>query len=136
MDEALVRLAWRRAHDRCEYCQMPRALSFLPHEIDHLIARKHHGKRVRSNLALTCAYDNGFKGPNIAGLDPNTGSLVRLFHPRRHKWHRHFRWAGPVLIGRTAIGRATIDVLAMNHPLRIEQRRALIGAGLFPPANV
>jgi hypothetical protein len=135
MDEALARLVRRRARDRCEYCQMPRDLSFLPHEIDHVIAQKHHGKTIGSNLALACAYDNGFKGPNIAGLDPHTGRLVRLFHPRRHKWQRHFRWAGPVLVGRTAIGRATIDVLAMNHPLRIEQRRALIDAALFPPVD-
>jgi hypothetical protein len=132
MDEALVRLVWRRADHRCEYCQMPQEFSFLPFEIDHAIARKHHGKTISSNLAFACAYDNGFKGPNIAGLDSRTGRLVRMFHPRRHMWQHHF-WDGPVLAGRTPIGRATVEVLAMNHPLRVEQRRALIDAGLFPP---
>jgi hypothetical protein len=113
---------------------MPQALSFLPFQIDHVIARQHGGKTNASNLALACPYDNGFKGPNIAGLDPRTGRLVRLFHPRRHRWERHFRWDGPVLVGRTPMGRATIKVLAINHPLRVEQRRALINAALFPPS--
>jgi hypothetical protein len=105
MDEALVALVRRRAHDRCEYCRMPVVLSLLPFEIDHIIARKHRGKTIGSNLALSCAYDNAFKGSNIAGLDPQTGRLVRLFHPRRHKWRHHFGWDGPVLVGRTKIGR-------------------------------
>jgi hypothetical protein len=68
MDEPLVHLIWRRAVDRCEYRQMPQALSFLPFEIDHVIARKHHAKSLASNLALACAYNNAFKGPNIAAL--------------------------------------------------------------------
>lgn len=134
MDKALVRLVWQRARHCCEYCQIPEAFSILPFEIDHVIARQHRGKTIASNLALACACDNGFKGPNIASLDPRSGVLVRLFHPRRHKWRHHFRWDGPVLVGRTPIGRATIELLAMNHSFRVEQRRALIDAGLFPPS--
>jgi hypothetical protein len=135
MDEVLARLVRERAHDRCEYCQLPQAFSVLPFEIDHIIARQHRGKTVASNLAWTCAYDNSFKGPNIAGLDPKTGRLVPLFHPRRHTWQRHFRWDGPVLVGRSPIGRATIAVLAINHPLRVAQRRELRDAGLFPRSD-
>jgi hypothetical protein len=131
VDEELVQLVRRRAGDRCEYCHMPAEFSFLPFEMDHIVARQHGGRTISSNLALACAYDNGFKGPNIAGLDPKTGRLVRLFHPRWHKWQHHFRWQGPLLVSRTAIGRATVTVLAINHPLRVEQRRLLIEAGLF-----
>jgi hypothetical protein len=47
-------------------------------------------------------------------------------------WDDHFAWVGPVLTGRTAIGRTTIDVLAMNAPERVELRRLLMLAGLFP----
>lgn len=47
-------------------------------------------------------------------------------------WEEHFAWVGPVLTGRTAIGRTTIDVLVMNAPERVELRRLLIRAGLFP----
>lgn len=56
-----------------------------------------------------------------------------IAQPRRHKWNRHFCWDGPFLIGRTAIGRATITVLAMNDPAVIEVRKALIEEGKFPP---
>lgn len=53
---------------------------------------------------------------------------------RLPQWSRHFRWQGPVLIGRTPSGRATIAVLAMNLPHRVAQRAALIAEGVFPPA--
>src|SRR6266850_737754 len=123
MDDNLARLVWHRAEDRCEYCQIPQSCSWLPFEIDHILALKHNGKTLAGNLALSCAFDNAFKGSNIAGIDPKSGRLSRLFHPRRHAWHRHFRWTGPVLVGRSAIGRATIAVLRINLPLRVEQRR-------------
>jgi hypothetical protein len=45
---------------------------------------------------------------------------------------RHFRWDGPVLVGRTAVGRATIAVLAINLPHRLAQRAALIDEGVLP----
>ena len=44
MNEALVRLVWERARSRCEYCQLPQALTRLPCQIDHVIAVKHHGE--------------------------------------------------------------------------------------------
>jgi hypothetical protein len=52
---------------------------------------------------------------------------------RRQKWKRHFRWKGSVLVGRTAIGRATIAVLKINHPDRIQLRESLMEEGVFPP---
>ncbi len=81
-----------------------------------------------------CHFCNSHKGPNLAGIDPATGKLVVLFNPRSQKWGRHFRWDGPHLIGRTAIGRATIVVLAMNGLVRVALRAALIADGLFPPS--
>ena len=53
---------------------------------DHIIARHHKGRTVAGNLADACIYCNGYKGPNISGLDAVTGKLTRLFNPRRHKW--------------------------------------------------
>jgi hypothetical protein len=55
-----------------------------------------------------------------------------LFHPRRHKWDRHFRWNGPRLVGRTPIGRTTVVVLALNDPDLVAVRMALIEEGRFP----
>jgi 5-methylcytosine-specific restriction endonuclease McrA len=110
MTTALEREVWRRAKAACEYCQLSQVFDPLPFQLDHIIAQQHGGQTAEDNLALSCLFCNKHKGPNIAGIDPQSRRLVRLFHPRRDKWSRHFRWDGPALIGRTAIGRATIIV--------------------------
>jgi HNH endonuclease len=131
MDESLRELVWERAGDACEYCRLPQRFDILPFQIDHVIALKHHGPTTAANLALCCYNDNAHKGPNIAGIDPATGAVTRLFHPRRDDWNEHFTWVGPELAGRTPIGRTTIDVLNINLPERVEHRRLLIQAGLL-----
>jgi hypothetical protein len=131
MDAALEQLVWVRAKHRCEYCQFPADLSLLPFQIDHIIAEKHQGPTTADNLALSCERCNSHKGPNIAGyLD---GKHVALFNPRADVWTDHFEWNGAVLVGKTAIGRVTIGVLAINLPYRIALRAALIAEGIFPP---
>jgi len=94
---------------------MSERLVRLPFQIDHIIAEQHGGRASLSNLAYSCLPCNKRKGPNLAGVDPKTRRLVRLFHPRRHRWQRHFRWDGPILRGRTPVGRATIRVLGINR---------------------
>jgi hypothetical protein len=137
MEAALRQAVRRRAGRRCEYCQLPEARSpLVPFQIEHIVAHQHGGATRLSNLALACHRDNLCKGPNLAGIDPVTRRLVPLFHPRRMKWSRHFRYRGSVLVGRTAIGRATIGVLQMNHKERIDLRQTLIDEGVFPPRGV
>ena len=114
MNRELVRTVWRRAGNRCEYCLIPQSALPLPFQIDHVFAEKHGGQTVESNLALACPHCNRFKGPNIAGLDPDSGQPIRLFHPRTDVWTDHFEFDGPRIIGRTPIGRVTVRVLAMN----------------------
>jgi len=133
MDTALEQVVWRRAKSRCEYCQLPQSVSPLTHAIDHIIARKHHGPTQEDNLALSCFFCNSFKGPNISGVDPQTGRMVRLFHPRKDRWKRHFVWNGPYLVGRTSIGRTTIAVLEINDSEAVNFRESLIREGSFPP---
>src|SRR5262245_49425637 len=134
MDQWLAQQVRQRAGHACEYCRMPDAFyPTVPFPIDHIIAEQHGGRTVLNNLALSCLHDNSHKGPNIAGLDPVSKKLTKLFNPRRHKWDRHFRWHGPILVGKTAIGRVTVAVLAMNDPAVLDVRRALIEEGLFPP---
>jgi hypothetical protein len=43
-----------RAAGRCEYGRLPQTASNIPFEIDRVIARKHRGPTVASNLELTC----------------------------------------------------------------------------------
>ena len=133
MEESLEQRVWNRARAACEYCRIQQAFYPAPFEIDHVIARQHKGPTALSNLALSCLHCNGHKGPNIAGLDPLTGKLTRLFNPRRHKWERHFHWQGPLLLGKTAVGRVTIVVLAMNAPYLVGLRQELVDEGHFPP---
>ena len=131
MDAALRRLVWQRGKGRCEYCRTRQEFDELTFQIEHVIPRKHHGPDTAENLALACFACNNHKGTNLSGLDPETGVMTRLFHPRRDDWGEHFEWNKGWLIGRTAIGRVTIDVLAINLPYRWELRVALIEEGVF-----
>src|SRR6266446_2548603 len=117
----------------CEYCQVPQAFYPSPFQEDHVIARKHGGGDEPENVAIACFHCNNHKGANIAGIDPQTKRLTRLFHPRRDKWNAHFRWAGAELVGITAVGRVTIAVLQMNDKTMIAMRMSLIAEGIFPP---
>ena len=123
MNTALERLVWQRAHSRCEYCQLPQAFSPLPHAIDHIIARQHHGPTEAENLALACFFCNSYKGPNIAGLNPQTGRRVRLFQPEtRIAGTAISTWDGPYPVGRPHTGRATIALLEINRPEAVDFR--------------
>jgi hypothetical protein len=134
MDRSLQEQVWQRASRRCEYCQVPQEHDRLPFEVDHVIAESHEGPKKINNLCLCCFACNRHKGPNIAGIDPRNRRIVPLFNPRRHKWSRHFRWDGPVLVGLTPQGRATVRVLKINLEYRVAFRQELIDEGVFPPA--
>lgn len=122
-----------RAHDQCEYCLVPQAYVSLPHELDHIRARKHHGPTTLQNLCWSCAQCNGAKSSHAAGYDPETGELVPLFNPRKDRWLDHFAWRDGTLVGKTDVARATIDVLRINDAERVQHRRMLIALGVFPP---
>src|SRR5262249_21708552 len=108
MDRALTEQVRARAGDTCEYRRLPQAASRIGFPIVHIVARQHGGPTEPGNLALCCGRCNRHKGPNVAGTDPLTGRLCRLFNPRRDRWTRHFEWHGAFLAARTAIGRTTI----------------------------
>lgn len=121
------------AGGRCEYCHLPAALALIRYAVDHVIARQHGGGDRLDNLAYTCDRCNQHKGPNIAGIDPDTHQLTRLFHPRHDTWEDHFEWSGHVLVGKTAVGRATVAVLAINDEVHRSVRAALMLEGVFAP---
>ena len=124
-----------RAGGRCEYCGHPESAVDLKHSVDHIVARQHDGDDSPANLAFCCRRCNLGKGPNLTGVDPLTGVVTLLFHPRRDDWTDHFEWQGAILLGKTAVGRVTAHVLAINLPARVAARRALMDAGVtFPPS--
>ena len=125
MDRETQKQVRKRAGNRSEYCRLHQDHSPLAAlQIEHIIPRKHNGDDSRGNLALACIDCNQAKGSNIAGIDPDTGGLSRLFHPRRDRWNEHFEFRGVLLIGKTAVGRTTVEVLSMNSNDQIELRRA------------
>jgi HNH endonuclease len=133
MDTAVRSYVRHRAGSCCEYCMFPEPYAlFTPFHIEHIVAKQHGGNDRPSNLALACHHCNYHKGPNLAGIDPRSAKMARLFHPRRHRWSRHFRWDGVTVVGRTAIGRATVAVLNMNDRDVLNDRAALAEEGLFP----
>lgn len=129
------KVIWHRAQSRCEYCQMHQDHDPATFEIDHVIPEKMNGITTEDNLVLACFKCNNHKGPNIAGIDPETREKTFLFDPVHQQWTQHFQWDGPRLIGLTPTGRATVLLLKINAGHRVAHRRQLIAEGVFPPGN-
>ena len=125
MDQATRLFVRERAGDRCEYCQRTQAESPMAKlQVEHILPIKHGGGDDLANLALACLACNLHKGPNLTGIDPLTGAVVELFHPRRQRWEEHFAWEGCRIVGQTAVGRTTVRVLEMNSADRLKFRLA------------
>jgi hypothetical protein len=123
METATRDLVRRRAEDRCEYCRLPQAAApFISFCVDHIIAQQHLLNDDPENLAWSCRRCNGYKGPNLSSIDPGSGDVVPLFHPRRNVWNEHFRVDGAEIVGLTPTGRATVRLLGFNDDYRVELR--------------
>ena len=134
MKRAVRRFVRLRAGQRCEYCRLHESdQPLLSFHIEHLVAKKHHGSDALDNLAWSCLECNLGKSSNLSGRDAVTGRVVKLFNPRRQRCPRHFAWEGARLVGLTPCGRATVDVLNIDAPHRVELRQLLIVGGVFPP---
>ena len=112
-----------RAQNTCEYCHLHQDDSPLAAlHIEHIVPKIHGGTDNPDNLALACIDCNLHKGTNLTGIDPQTNEVTELFHPRRQNWEDPFEWRGTHLIGKTAVGRATVRVLSMNSDDQIALR--------------
>ena len=127
----LRRSVTERAGNRCEYCLFPQAFALYRHEPDHIVPLQHGGATEPANLALACLRCNRYKGPNIGSLDPLTGRLTPLFHPRLHVWAEHFHLVGAEIKPLTPVGRVTVRLLRLNDPDRLAERQGLIAAKLY-----
>ena len=123
----------RRAEQCCEYCRFhEHHLPLWPFHLEHIVAGQHGGSDELANLAWSCQRCNLRKGTNLSTLDPDSGSVVRLFHPRQHVWADHFALADDgCLQGLTPVGRATVRLLQMNSRERVELRRMLVSQGVW-----
>jgi hypothetical protein len=120
-------LVRERANYRCEYCGLRQQHEpLVTFHVEHIIAQFHGGLSELSNLALACFNCNVYKGTNLAGLDPDSNQLERLFNPRTDDWQENFEHLGARIVGKTAIGRTTVWLLEMNSDERVELRQELL----------
>ena len=129
MDAATRDFVRRRAAGRCEYCLLRQEYSDLTHHVEHIVAKQHGGSDDAGNLALACHRCNLRKGPNLTAIDPETRQVVPLFHPRSDNWAEHFIWESERIVGITCVGRATVQLLAMNDARRLELRNQILSSG-------
>ncbi len=123
-----------RAGHRCEYCRAPEAIFNFPFEVEHVIPPHRGGDETLDNRALACRSCNLFKSDHTEYQDIQTQTTVRLFHPRQETWNEHFHVDVETgsIIGKTAIGRATRDMLHMNSNSQRAARLQWMRLGLFP----
>ena len=125
----------QRANFCCEYCRLGQDDRVFPFQIDHILSLKHGDSDDSDNLCLSCLKCNGYKGSNVAGLDPLNANPTRLFHPRQQVWTQHFQLNPDQTIhGITPEGRVTVYVLRMNDPERVQHRQTSAATYRYPCA--
>ncbi len=122
----------------CEYCQTAQQISGAQMNIKHIIPISRGGTSEPENLCNSCAWCNSYKWAKVGGLDPETNQVVPLFNPRQQQWRDHFEWNqdSVYIVGKTAVGRATIVALKMNNSFILPARRHWAEAGWHPPKHV
>lgn len=122
-----------RAGTCCEYCRVSQLGRLSKFHVDHVIALKHGGTDDLENLCLACYKCNGYKGSNVAAIDPESGDATKLFHPRQQLWQDHFQVNEDATItGLTPEGRATVFVLRINDEERVKPRFLAMMVGDYP----
>ena len=131
----LKNLIFNRASGLCEYCKSPAAFSPDPFCLEHIIPKSKKGKTEQKNLALSCYGCNNHKYTKTQGIDIVTEKEVLLFNPREQNWNEHFTWNenATLIIGLTATGRITVEILKLNRQRLQNIRKLLFKAGEHPP---
>ena len=126
MDESLRQFVRERAGNRCEYCRLPQQVgASIRFHVDHVRPLRHGGTDDPENLCLACPNCNWGKSSDLSAVDTATNAVVPLFNPRTDSWHEHFALADLQIVGLTPTGRATVRLLRMNSPDRLEVRQEL-----------
>ncbi len=134
---ALKAFVINRSGGYCEYCQSPADFATEPFSIEHILPRSKKGLDTADNLAYACIGCNVYKSDSTEFLDVVSGDVIPLFNLRTMVWDDHFLWneALTALIGKTAIGRVTIEAVRLNRRPLKNLRRALIAIGEHPPGS-
>ncbi len=132
ISRAVKNLVIARSGHRCEYCRVPEYLSAFDYHIEHIIGIQHGGLNLPENLAYCCAPCNLKKGPNISTILELGGPLIPLFNPRLQNWFEHFETKNGYILPLTDIGTATVNLLELNKPNKVEERFEMLLSGFYP----
>jgi hypothetical protein len=111
------------------------SLQGATYHVEHVRPRIEGGPDDPSNRAWCCPSCNLHKAARSTSLDPESNTIVSIFNPRSDHWKDHFEFTEFEIRAKTAIGRATINALQLNHPRRQQIRLAESVFGLFPPGK-
>ena len=127
----------RRANHLYEYCHASEQWQYVRFTVDHVIPLAQGGADTLDNLALACFHCNRRKADQRTVLEPDSGTQIPLFNPRRDLWSQHFIWSadGLTVVGLTATGRATIATLDLNRAWAVRIRAADQSVGRHPPSS-
>ena len=134
--QSLRNLVFQRAHYLCEYYLIHEVDSYLPLQVEHIISQKHYKWHDLENLASACFLCNRMKGSDIFTILPPDLSPIRLYNPRTDIWTEHFSIESTMIISKTKIGQATINILQLNSEERLIERTLLLSKNAFPHQNV
>jgi HNH endonuclease len=126
-----------RANYLCEFCHADERWQYVKFTVDHLVPLSSGGNDHPDNLALACFHCNRRKTNKLVAIDLLTATEVPLFNPRQDNWQDHFIWSVDklIVIGLTAIGRATVATLLLNRDRVIPIRAADLEIGRHPPTD-
>ncbi|NEQ96240.1 MAG: HNH endonuclease [Cyanothece sp. SIO2G6] len=135
LPQSIRQFVINRANGCCEYCVSQEKFSPDPFSIEHILPKSKGGTNIAENLAFSCQGCNGHKHTATQAIDPINGDRTSLFNPRIHQWPEHFAWDQncSVVLGKTAIGRATVERLRLNRPGVVNLRRVLRQLDRHPP---
>lgn len=137
LPQPLRQLVIDRAKGCCEYCLCQAQFSPDPFSIEHIVPQSKGGSDLAENLAFSCQGCNGHKHTAIKAIDPISGESTALYNPRIHQWDDHFVWDEnySMIVGCTAIGRATVERLQLNRTGVVNLRRVLRKLNRHPPVR-
>ena len=131
-------LVFVRAKYRCEYCQCRTDTALETFEIDHILPIVlGGGVDDLTNLALACRGCNSRKAMKIWIDEADSEQRIPLFNPRKQDWKRHFKWSDDfsIIIGKTPVGKVTVEELRLNRTGVINIRRLMILGRIHPPLD-
>lgn len=121
------------AGNRCGYCLGEQRYVYAPLEIDHIVPTAAGGTDDEENLWLAYGLCNSHKSTKTHGFDKHSNRKVKLFNPRKQNWKRHFDVINGIeIVGKTALGRVTVEALRLSSRIAITVRKNWLIAGWYP----